>query len=151
MSETCQPCPPTKLLDNNEAYVFSFYEDVVQVNTFILPSVFSVCFACLCLVILGMKYRNIYFVLISNLEKIFIIVSFMHNFHAPLSLLAQDINKTTIDFALFREITLVHPRNEKKLNKIKILFCCFRLRRKQNSWKISNVSEFMLKNKFTFS
>lgn len=31
MSETCLPCPPTHL-DNNESYVFSFYEDIVQVN-----------------------------------------------------------------------------------------------------------------------
>jgi hypothetical protein len=31
MSETCLPCPPTKL-DNNETYAFSFYEDIVQVS-----------------------------------------------------------------------------------------------------------------------
>lgn len=43
MSETCLPCPPTKL-DNNEPYVFSFYEDVVQVNRFFLRFVSSVCF-----------------------------------------------------------------------------------------------------------
>ncbi|KAL7022048.1 hypothetical protein ACKWTF_012111 [Chironomus riparius] len=30
MSETCLPCPPTRL-DNNEVYVFSFYEDIVQI------------------------------------------------------------------------------------------------------------------------
>ncbi|CRL07346.1 CLUMA_CG020322, isoform A [Clunio marinus] len=30
MSETAKSCPPTKL-DNNETYVFSFYEDIVQI------------------------------------------------------------------------------------------------------------------------
>lgn len=44
MSETCLPCPPTKFPDNNEPYIFSFYEDIVQVNRhfssyFFLPSV----------------------------------------------------------------------------------------------------------------
>lgn len=34
MSETCLPCPPTKL-DNNEPYVFSFYEDIVQVSSIV--------------------------------------------------------------------------------------------------------------------
>lgn len=50
MSETCLPCPPTHL-DNNESYVFSFYEDIVQVNNRHFVSVAAVlCLLCFCVI-----------------------------------------------------------------------------------------------------
>lgn len=70
MSETCLPCPPTKL-DNNEPYVFSFYEDIVQVNRLALPfrslSVYYPVYALV--VFLNEKYRKISFTLISSIWK----------------------------------------------------------------------------------
>lgn len=50
MSETCLPCPPSHL-DNNESYVFSFYEDIVQVNNRHFVSVAAVlCLLCFCVI-----------------------------------------------------------------------------------------------------
>jgi hypothetical protein len=68
MSETCLPCPPTKL-DNNEPYVFSFYEDIVQVNRLAcFPFLCLLSYVCACC-LLNEKYRKISFTLISSIWK----------------------------------------------------------------------------------
>lgn len=72
MSETCLPCPPTKFPDNNEPYIFSFYEDIVQVNRH--SSSYFIC-PLLCMVrLLSLLWNtkiseNLSRVLIFNLEK----------------------------------------------------------------------------------
>lgn len=71
MSETCLPCPPTKLDNNEPPYVFSFYEDIVQVNRLFSRYVHH--FMCTLVVSLEGKYRKIFFSisydLIFNLEE----------------------------------------------------------------------------------
>jgi hypothetical protein len=72
MSETCLPCPPTKL-DNNDPYVFSFYEDIVQVNRhFFRPPLRSSLCVYVCLLALTLndeeESKNLFLALICNLR-----------------------------------------------------------------------------------
>jgi hypothetical protein len=154
MSETCLPCPPTKL-DNNEPYVFSFYEDIVQVNDFAcfpFPSRFCA-MSCVRLLSLSGKYRKISFTLISSIWKnvyhclihaYLFFLDVQKRIEGCTNLLPPQpqLNSTSVVFARLPVILLLSRDinkaidfvlfqeitlvflSEKKLNEIKMKFCC---------------------------
>lgn len=114
MSETCLPCPPTKL-DNNELYVFSFYEDIVQVNIFLFGLWFSFCVHSHCPCHAMIISKNLGRLVIFHLGEMFIVASFSTFWHGS----------RIIDFSLFRD-TRNARRFGQVLNSIKMEFCAFR-------------------------